>query len=173
MIPLFSAGLALALYRRPNLQRIVSVTALSLVLAASITLLVLADDGPLVVDVGDWAAPVGINLVADRLSALMLTISAAVTLCVLLYSLAQGSEDDEESAPVSIYHPTYLVLAAGVADAFLSGRPVQHLRRASRSCSRPPTCSSRSAAAASASARGPSTSSSRCSARCCSSSRSR
>lgn len=121
VIPLFCAGLALALYRRPNLQRTVSVTALSLVLVASVTLLVRADDGPLVVDVGDWAAPVGINLVADRLSALMLTISAAVTLCVLLYSLAQGNQDDEESAPVSIYHPTFLVLAAGVADAFLSG----------------------------------------------------
>ena len=51
----------------------------------------------------------------------MLTISSAVTLCVLLYSLAQGGEDDEESAPVSIYHPTYLVLTAGVANAFLSG----------------------------------------------------
>ena len=63
----------------------------------------------------------GIDLVADRLSALMLTISSAVTLCVLLYSLAQGGEDDEESAPVSIYHPTYLVLTAGVANAFLSG----------------------------------------------------
>jgi multicomponent Na+:H+ antiporter subunit D len=121
VIPLFAAGLALALYRRPTLQRLVSVTALSLVLAASITLLVLADDGAVVVDVGDWAAPVGINLVADRLSALMLTISAAVTLCVLLYSLAQGGEDDEESAPVSIYHPTDLVLTAGVANAFLSG----------------------------------------------------
>ncbi len=70
---------------------------------------------------GDWAAPVGINLVADRLSALMLSISSAVTLCVLLYSLAQGRDDDEESAPISIYHPTYLVLTAGVANAFLSG----------------------------------------------------
>ena len=95
--------------------------ALALVLVASLALLVLADDGPLVVDVGGWAAPVGIDLVADRLSALMLTISSAVTLCVLLYSLAQGNEDDEESAPVSIYHPTYLVLTAGVANAFLSG----------------------------------------------------
>jgi len=121
VIPLFAAGLALALYRRPRIQPIVSVTALSLVLIASVMLLVIVDDGPLVVDVGDWAAPVGINLVADRLSALMLTISSAVTLCVLLYSLAQGRDDDEESAPVSIYHPTYLVLTAGVANAFLSG----------------------------------------------------
>lgn len=117
VIPLFSAGLTLALWRRPRVQPIVSVTALVLVLLSSVTLLVLADDGPLVVDVGGWAAPVGINLVADRLSALMLSVSSAVTLCVLLYSLAQGRDDDEESAPVSIYHPTFLVLAAGVANA--------------------------------------------------------
>jgi multicomponent Na+:H+ antiporter subunit D len=90
------------------------------VLAAAVGLLVSADNGPLVVDVGNWAAPVGIDLVADRLSALMLTISSAVTLCVLVYSLAQG-EGESERAPISIYHPTYLVLAAGVANAFLSG----------------------------------------------------
>ena len=122
VIPLSAAGLALALYRRPNVQRLVTRgRAQRSCSSPASTLLVLADDGPLVVDVGGWAAPVGIDLVADRLSALMLTISSAVTLCVLLYSLAQGSEDDEESAPVSIYHPTYLVLTAGVANAFLSG----------------------------------------------------
>ncbi|WP_449386153.1 Na+/H+ antiporter subunit D [Cellulomonas soli] len=121
MLPLLGAGLTLALYGRPRVQRVVSVSVLGLALLASTTLLVLADDGPLVVEIGGWAAPVGIDLVADRLSALMLTVSGAVTLCVLLYSLAQSQEDDEESAPVSIYHPTYLVLTAGVANAFLSG----------------------------------------------------
>jgi multicomponent Na+:H+ antiporter subunit D len=97
----------------------VSVTVLALVLAVSATMLVIVRTAPLVVEVGDWAAPVGIVLVVDRLSALMLTVSSAVTLCVLLYSQAQG--DDEEHAPVSIYHPTYLILTAGVADAFISG----------------------------------------------------
>ncbi|MFI2753779.1 Na+/H+ antiporter subunit D [Cellulomonas sp. P22] len=121
VVPLFGAGLALALYRRPRAQRTISVVALSLVLLASASLLVIADSGPLVLDVGGWAAPVGIDLVADRLSALMLTISSAVTLCVLVYSLAQGEADGDEAAPVSIYHPTYLVLTAGVANAFLSG----------------------------------------------------
>ncbi|MDM8085908.1 Na+/H+ antiporter subunit D [Cellulomonas cellasea] len=121
VVPLFGAGLALALYRKPRAQRMISVIALTMVLIASATLLVLADGGPLVVDVGGWAAPVGIDLVADRLSALMLTISSAVTLAVLLYSLAEGEADGDEAAPVSIYHPTYLVLTAGVANAFLSG----------------------------------------------------
>ena len=121
VVPLLAAGLTLALYRRPRAQRTISVVALSIVLAVSATLLVLTDAGPLVLDVGGWAAPVGIDLVADRLSALMLTVSSAVTLCVLLYSLAQGEADGDEAAPVSIYHPTYLVLVAGVANAFLSG----------------------------------------------------
>ncbi|GIG29637.1 Na+/H+ antiporter subunit D [Cellulomonas marina] len=121
VLPLAGAGLALALYRRPRLQRLTSVVVLTLVLVVAVALAVLADGGPLVVDVGGWAAPVGISLVADRLAALMLTVSAAVTLCVLLYSLAQGQTEGEESAPVSIYHPTFLVLAAGVNNAFLSG----------------------------------------------------
>ncbi|WP_281255182.1 Na+/H+ antiporter subunit D [Luteimicrobium subarcticum] len=124
MVPLSAAGLTLTLWRRPRLQRVVSVTALAVVVAVSVALLFVTDDGPVVVHVGGWAAPVGIDLVADRLSALMLTVSSVVLLLVLLYSLAQGNDDSDdptEHAPVSIYHPTYLVLAAGVGNAFLAG----------------------------------------------------
>ncbi|MGC5165791.1 Na+/H+ antiporter subunit D [Luteimicrobium sp. DT211] len=125
VLPLLAAGLALAFARRPRVQRIVSVVALAGVLAVGVALLVLTDGRTLVVDVGNWAAPVGIDLVADRLSALMVTVSSFVLLCVLLYSLAQGVSEEaaEETAsiPVSIYHPTYLVLAAGVCNAFLAG----------------------------------------------------
>ncbi|MGH8928863.1 MAG: Na+/H+ antiporter subunit D [Acidimicrobiia bacterium] len=121
VLPLTGAGLALAMSRHPRFQRIVSVVVLSLVLIVAVSLLLRADQGPLVVNVGGWAAPVGIALVADRLSSLMLSISAAVTLCVLIYSLAQGLADGDEAAPVAIYHPTYLVLTAGVANAFLAG----------------------------------------------------
>jgi len=121
VMPLFAAGLTLALYRHPRAQRVISVLALSLMVAVGVGLLFLADSGPVVVDIGGWAAPVGIDLVADRLSSLMLTVSSTVMLCVLLYSLGQGITDGDEAAPVSIYHPTYLVLAAGVSNAFLAG----------------------------------------------------
>ncbi|MFD6031879.1 Na+/H+ antiporter subunit D [Cellulosimicrobium funkei] len=121
VLPLVAAGLALALWRHPRAQRIITVAALALVLTASVGLLVAADSGPIVVDVGGWAAPVGIDLVADRLSSLMLVVSSFVMLCVLLYSLAQGVADGDEEAPVAIYHPTFMVLAAGVFNAFLSG----------------------------------------------------
>ena len=121
IVPLSAAGLALALWRHRRAQGVISVVALSGVLVTSVALLAAVDSGPLVLDVGGWAAPVGIPLVADRLSALMLTISAAVMLAVLVYSLAQGTEYGDEDTPIAIFHPTYLVLAAGVANAFLSG----------------------------------------------------
>lgn len=121
LLPLSAAGLALALWRHARAQGVISVVALSGVLVTAITLLVAADDGPLVLDVGGWSAPVGIPLVADRLSALMLTISAVVMLAVLVYSLGQGTQYGDDETPVAIFHPTYLVLAAGVSNAFLSG----------------------------------------------------
>ncbi|MPV50553.1 MULTISPECIES: Na+/H+ antiporter subunit D [unclassified Pseudactinotalea] len=122
VVPLVSAGLALALGRRSKAQGVISVAAITIMLVTSAALVVLAEtEGPQVMSVGGWDAPIGIALVADRLSALMLLVSAIVILCVLLYSLAEGLQEGHEGAPVAIYHPTYLVLAAGVANAFLSG----------------------------------------------------
>ncbi|MEV5410783.1 Na+/H+ antiporter subunit D [Thermopolyspora sp. NPDC052614] len=122
VMPLLGAAMTLLLGRRPRLQRAVSVVVLGGVLLAAVALLVLtARGGPLVVEVGGWAAPLGIVLVADRLAALMLVVSAAVTLAVLAYSIGQGMADGQEEAPLSVYHPTYLVLSAGVANAFLAG----------------------------------------------------
>ncbi|MPV38289.1 Na+/H+ antiporter subunit D [Georgenia subflava] len=121
VLPLIGAGLALALARYPRVQGIVSVSVLSVVLVIAVTLLVMVNSGPLVLDIGGWAAPVGIALVADRLAALMLVISVTVTLAVLVYSLAQGVADGDEGAPLAVYHPTFLVLSAGVSNAFLSG----------------------------------------------------
>ncbi|HEU4319885.1 MAG TPA: Na+/H+ antiporter subunit D [Acidimicrobiia bacterium] len=121
ILPLAGAGLAVAMSRHPRAQRVISVAVLSAVLIVAMALLLATDSEPLVANVGGWAAPVGISLVADRLSALMLVISSAVTLCVLVYSLAQGLNDGDLETPVAIYHPTYLILAAGVANAFLTG----------------------------------------------------
>ena len=47
-----------------------------------------------------------------------------MTLCVLIYSQSQRTADeneDEAGAPLAVFNPTYLVLAAGIADCFLAG----------------------------------------------------
>lgn len=121
LIPLLAAGLTLALWKFPKLQRIISAAALAAMVVVGAFLLVGADGGAIVVHIAGWQAPLGIDLVVDRLSALMLTVSSFVLLCVLLYSLGQDIADGSAEAPISIYHPTYLVLAAGVSIAFLSG----------------------------------------------------
>ncbi|MCG5465959.1 Na+/H+ antiporter subunit D [Micromonospora sp. NPDC053740] len=122
VVPLLGAALTLLLAGKPRLQRAISVLCLSGTLTVAVLLLVQAyRHGPVVVAVGGWPAPVGIVLVADQLAALMLVVSSAVTLCVLFYSIGQGRSDTSESSPVSIFHPTYLVLTAGVTNAFLAG----------------------------------------------------
>ncbi|WP_328380756.1 Na+/H+ antiporter subunit D [Micromonospora zamorensis] len=122
VVPLLGAALTLLLAGKPRLQRAISVFCLGGTLGVALLLLVQAyRHGPVVVAVGGWPAPVGIVLVADQLAALMVVVSSAVTLCVLLYSIGQGGSETSESAPVSIFHPTYLVLTAGVTNAFLAG----------------------------------------------------
>lgn len=122
ILPLLGAGITLVLARYPRAQRTTSVAVLAVTFGVALTLLVGAHlHGPQVVQVGGWPAPIGIVLVADQLAALMLVVSTAVTLCVLLYSIGEGRADGRESTPVAIYHPTYLILTAGVTNAFLSG----------------------------------------------------
>lgn len=122
LIPLGSAALALALPGRRRAQQVITVSALSAVLVLGLVFMWAVDtQGILVMEVGGWAAPFGIALVVDRLTALMLAVSAVVLLGVLLFSLGQGLADGDDETPVSIYYPTYLVLGAGVCNAFIAG----------------------------------------------------
>jgi multicomponent Na+:H+ antiporter subunit D len=51
----------------------------------------------------------------------MLVISTCVSLSVLVYASGQGMADGDEDGPISIFHPTFLILVAGVSNAFLTG----------------------------------------------------
>jgi multicomponent Na+:H+ antiporter subunit D len=122
LIPLLGAAVALITGRRPRAQATVTVIALSATLVDAALVLGAVDaGGTIVVEVGGWAAPWGIALVVDRLSALMVLVSAAVLLAVLVYTIGQGLADGDDETPVSIYNPTYLVMAAGVFVAFIAG----------------------------------------------------
>jgi multicomponent Na+:H+ antiporter subunit D len=128
LIPTLAAAATLFAGRRPRLQRTIALLALAAVVTVCAALVVLADRyGTLVVQVGGWGqtvpgmGPLGITLVVDRLSALMLLVSAIVLLAVVFYAIGQGIRDGDERQPVSIFLPTYLVLSAGVCTAFLAG----------------------------------------------------
>lgn len=121
LLPLLAAALTLGLGRHYRIQSAVAFVTLSLSLIFALAILGLTDKATLVLDVGSWAAPIGISLVADRLAAIMLCTSLVVMVAVLAYSLSEGTVHESQDIPTPIFHPTYLVLCAGVNNAFLTG----------------------------------------------------
>lgn len=116
--PLLGAALSL-LVKQLVIQRVISLVALGVSLVSSVYVVakVAIDDQILVSRLGGWPAQIAITLVADRLSALMLVIAVGVVTVVLIYSIGQQASDEHSRA----YHPVYLVLSAGLAQAFLAG----------------------------------------------------
>jgi multicomponent Na+:H+ antiporter subunit D len=118
VVPLLGAALSM-LVKRLFIQRLISFVALSISLASSIVVVakVAIDDEIVVSRLGGWPSQIAITLVADRLAALMLIVSISIVALVLVYSIGQQASDEHSAA----YHPVYLVLAAGIAQAFLAG----------------------------------------------------
>lgn len=122
-LPLLGAGIALVFGRQRRVQVGVSVVTLTLVLAIAAVLLYTVDSSgqAIAVSVGGWPIPFGIVLYVDRLAALLVVISSIVLLAVLLFSVGQGAADGDDDTPVTIFHPSYLILSAGIFNAFIAG----------------------------------------------------
>jgi multicomponent Na+:H+ antiporter subunit D len=122
LLPILGGALTVVAGRSVAVQRVVALTTLAAVAAVAAVLLVTADrSGPVVTALGGWAPPVGIALVADRLSALLLLVSTLVALAVLVYAISQRIADYGRRMASSTFYPMYLVLSAGVSLAYLSG----------------------------------------------------
>src|SRR5215213_11284721 len=116
--PLLAAGLSMALWRHLLLQQMLGVVVVAGNTVLSVVVLaVTADDGPQAVALGGWQAPLGITLVADVTSGLLLSVSMVTILAVLVYAIGQPRADKR----AYYFHPLYLVLTAGVAATFLTG----------------------------------------------------
>ena len=122
LLPILGAALTVVVGRSVLVQRLIALTTLAAVAAVAAVLLVIADrSGPVVAAPGGWAPPVGIALVADRLSALLLLVSTLVATAVLVYAISQRIADYGRRIASSSFYPMYLVLSAGVSLAYLSG----------------------------------------------------
>lgn len=118
LLPIGGSALSILVGRWRRAQRVVGVGVLSAVTAISVAILVEVDrHGPLVTQGGGWEAPLGISLVADRFSAIMLVVATVVLLAVLLYAIGQpGAERNHVG-----FQSVYLILAAGVSGSLLTG----------------------------------------------------
>ena len=122
ILPAVAAALTLILSKYVQAQRAVTLTVLTFLIALNATMLYLVDsEGIQTLQIGGWDAPVGITLVADRLSVSMLTVSSIVLFAVMGYAISQGIRDGGKDEPVAVFMPAYLLLSMGVNLAFLSG----------------------------------------------------
>lgn len=117
VLPLLFAALTVLAHRSRMAQRAIAITGVTIALAAAVTILVIVErDGPQSVTLGGWPPVVGIALVADLFSALMLVIGLTTVLAVLVFAVGQRHSDD-----LAAFHPTYLALTAAVSLSFLTG----------------------------------------------------
>jgi multicomponent K+:H+ antiporter subunit D len=118
LLPLLSGTLlilmaGLGLY----LQRMLGVLSVISLLGLTGILLIMAMGGDYhVYALGDWPAPFGIVLVLDRLSALLLSLTALVALGSLVYAIFRATD-----AQGSHFHPLFQLQLLGLNGAFLTG----------------------------------------------------
>ncbi|MFE8070916.1 monovalent cation/H+ antiporter subunit D [Marinobacteraceae bacterium S3BR75-40.1] len=117
LVPLVTGITLLLAYRQSTLfHRLVSVTS-TLVLTLIGTLLVAQADTGIhqVYALGNWPAPFGIMLVLDRLSALMVLLTAIVALLTSLYACSGSDREGPH------FHTLFQFQLMGLNGAFLTG----------------------------------------------------
>ncbi|MCP6105418.1 hypothetical protein NL392_33270, partial [Klebsiella pneumoniae] len=83
IIPAIAAALSLLCARMPNVQRQITFFSLLITAAVNASLIIIVDFyGIQTLQIGGWDAPVGITLVADRLSTMILFTSSVVLFSV-------------------------------------------------------------------------------------------
>jgi len=108
--------LALAVRKDILLARVFSVGSTVCLLLFGLLLMGMASDGTTrTYSLGNWPSPFGIVLVLDRLTAIMLVLTAVLGLCVLLYSITGCDRRGEH------FHPLFQFQLMGLNGAFLTG----------------------------------------------------
>lgn len=117
LIPLIGGFLQVFLgYAPQSLRRTLGLITTGLLLVSAGFLLMLADDGSYrVYAFGNWAPPFGIVLVLDRLSALMVFVTALLGLFCHLYSFGRTDAGSRQ------FHALFLFQLMGLNIAFLTG----------------------------------------------------
>lgn len=117
LLPLLGGILQIFMSFAPlGLRRILALATTTLILVVSVGLIMLADDGSYrIYAFGNWAPPFGIVLVLDRLSALMVLVTALLALFCHIYSI-RGTD-----AVGRHFHALFLFQLMGLNIAFLTG----------------------------------------------------
>jgi multicomponent K+:H+ antiporter subunit D len=100
-----------------GIQRVFSVAGVLALITIAAGLVWQAADGTVTLyQLSDWAAPFGIVLVGDRLSTMMVLLTAVLALFVLLYAIGSGWDDRGRH-----FHALFQFQLMGIMGAFLTG----------------------------------------------------
>ncbi len=100
-----------------GIQRVFSIAGVLALIGIAAGLAWQASDGTIALyQLGNWAAPFGIVLVGDRLSTLMVLLTALLALCVLLYAMGSGWDKRGRH-----FHALFQFQLMGIMGAFLTG----------------------------------------------------
>jgi len=118
VIPALAAPFAVMVMRhKRTLGTAISLLSCAAMLIAALALLAQAGDGTIrTYALGNWPAPFGIVLVVDRLSAIMLTLAATVSLIALVHAVLTGADRKGWH-----FHPLFQFQLLGLNGAFLTG----------------------------------------------------
>lgn len=118
LIPFLTAAICVMFWSKTSIARYLSFSG-TLLSFLSICLLFwqVLTHGPMALHVGGWIAPIGITLVADMLSVIMLLTCGLVGVCVHLYALFTRNENLEKYGQ----HALIQTLLVGVYGSFLTG----------------------------------------------------
>lgn len=118
LIPMFTAIMSYVWPGNARVRGGISVAgSVLLFVLSTILLLQVTNNGPLSNQMGGWPAPMGITLIADMFSALLILVTSIVALTVSLYSIGDISEERVAGG----YFTFLNMLIAGVVGAFLTG----------------------------------------------------
>ena len=115
LVPMFAGALLLVLGASMDTKRALSLLATFLQIPLAAMLVVEAGQGIGVYALGNWMPPFGIVLVVDRLSALLLLVTAILAAAAIIYAV-RG--DDAAGRKL---HPLFQFQLMGINGAFLTG----------------------------------------------------
>src|SRR5690606_12911837 len=119
--PLLGAALAFLVGRR-HAARVAAVTVVVVALATAALLWVVWREGSVRVAVGGWSPPLGIGLVADGLSAVLIATTTVVCAAITLYAgRFTALQLQADPRAIWMFWPLWLCLWAGMNAALLSG----------------------------------------------------
>ena len=117
LVPLVTAVLTVLLHRQPRVQQAASIAGAAALLVCALWLIeTISADGVVAVAMGSWPLPFAIELVADRLSVIMVLVTAVLGLGVLVYQC--GSQESMHAS--DMLHPLVHGLLAAVCGTVLT-----------------------------------------------------